>query len=110
MKKTFFALFIASLFTNIFSCYKPITKETENKEDVKEKTTTYYSLKISTNIEEASNYSINVDDINKIEEGRLVSITNTPGYYKIVQFLGTNDEQLSSNNSYSFVMDSNKEN
>ena len=93
------------LLSSLSSCYKPKTKSSDNDE----KESIYYSLKISTNNQEANNYSVNVDNLDKITEGTEVTITNTPGHYKIVQFLYLFNELLSENNSYSFTMDSNKE-
>ena len=107
MKKNIikFTFFVSSLISFI-SCHKPkvITLDEE-----REKETIYYSLKLTTNNVDAINYSVNVEDLNKIEAGTKVTITNTHGYYKIVKFLSNENELLSENNSYSFTMDSDKE-
>ena len=101
MKRKIIVFMLLPLLT--LSCYKKRTSnETEKEEN-------YYSLKITTNNPDATNYSVNVDNLNRIKEGTKVTISNTPGYYKIIQFLSSENELLSSDNTYSFEMNSDKE-
>ena len=101
MKRKIIVFMLLPLLT--LSCNKKSTSNETKKEE------NYYSLKITTNNPEATNYSVNVDNLNRIKEGTKVTISNTPGYYKIIQFLSSENELLSSDNTYSFEMNSNKE-
>ena len=69
----------------------------------------FYTLKITTNISEAKNYSVNVDNLERIESGTKVTISNTIGYYKIIGFYSASNDLLSTSSTYSFIMDSNFE-
>ena len=61
-----------------------------------------FSLKITTNIPEAKNYSVNVSDLNSIEKDTEITISNTSGFYIIKQFLSSNNDLLSTGDSYTF--------
>lgn len=95
MKSNRLLLFL-SLFCSISTPFSCNEKKEDNIKDIVNKV--YYSLKLSTNNEYATNYSVDVQNMDKIEEGTLVTIKNEPGYYKISQILDENNQSI-----YSFT-------
>lgn len=106
MKKNFLSTILLPLVL-IYnqSCYKakePSNQVTNGGQKEEEKSDSFCSLKINTNFPDATNYSVNVDNLTKIKKGTFVTIKNEPGYYKIIQFLSSNNELLSLNQEYTF--------